>query len=137
MTRLSNLPDISKLIQDIEREQREMKQAQTVGASSINIETTVSGFITATIPSGTYWLRTVTFTADIQDNAFVELAYEVFNGGTDSGQKDDTVFIDISRYYSTDPRQTIFRLSILNTSIVTQNYFVRLYAQSTDSGAFT
>lgn len=134
MTRLAVVPTGTGIIEEAEQQLDDIKRSQWVGASSLDTTWNLTGFGTMTLAASASGVYNVTFTATKQDNAFVLFDYEIFTGGTDPSNKDLTVFAEIYRGYSADPKVANWKFVLFNHYSTTKTFYIRLYYISTDTG---
>lgn len=115
----------------LNREQLDLSTTQYSGADNYVVKQTSSSEQTYTVPAFSVFTSTVTFTADIQPNAFAELNY-IFGTGTDRQVLDIRVTRDISLVGGDD---TTWLVVITNNDISSATYKITWVVSSFDEGS--
>lgn len=132
MNRIAITPLITDMINQAEKELDSLKTTQLVGASSIQILNGSTGLYSFSLLAFDEVNYIVEFTANSQENALVQLSYEIFTDN--SPNKDDSMFAEVYRSYDDNPLKTRWKMRIFNRYNSTKNFWVKLSYQSTDSG---
>lgn len=118
-------------ISRLNREQLDLSTTQYSGADNYVVKQTSSSEQTYTVPAFSVVTSTITFTADIQPNAFAELNY-IFGTGTDRQVLDIRVTRDISLAGGDD---TTWLVVITNNDISSATYKITWVVSSFDEGS--
>lgn len=118
-------------ISRLNREQLDLSTTQYSGTDNYVVKQTSSSEQNYTVPAFSVVSSTVTFTADIQPNAFAELNY-IFGTGTDRQVLDIRITRDISLAGGDD---TTWLVVITNNDISSATYKITWVVSSFDEGS--
>lgn len=122
----TSVADTGKQIEDI-------KNFQTIGEDSYYIYTTVSPVVTVVQGGFGRIRKTITFTADHQENAFAELGYQFYVGSVSPSNENIFYEFEILRKYSV-PGSKVSTWDVENLSRSAGTYNMVFYVRSFDTG---
>lgn len=152
MSRINGLPESNLIssIQDMRTSIDDLKQAQRTGTTALKIFLNQSGsaydktFVIGSSPLSNSFA--VTFTAALQDYAIASLIFQVFIGSSTTefhpngpGGTPAYPLISIEERPATtsSKRLTIWDMKFITNDFTNENYYLKFFVQSTDSGVIS